>query len=114
MTDDVETTVVLVLSTNLHTQVQNLSESSEQRDSTALRPAVAVQGLCPPEHALILFLRDTGQARVSKPADARISVIIDDAVEGAIDAIANIIVHDFVAAGILAHTRPIDVQQQTG
>lgn len=41
-------------------------------------------------------------------------MIIHNAVQGAVDAITDIVVHDLVAAAVLAHTSPIDVQQQTG
>jgi len=67
-----------------------------------------------PKDRLVFFFRDMRQARVPQPADARVSMVIDDAVEGAVDAITDIVVHDLVAAVVLAYSCPIDVQQQTG
>jgi len=51
-----------------------------------------------------------GQARVSQPCDARVSMVIDYAVEGAVDAITDIVVHDLVATAVLAHASPVDVE----
>lgn len=58
----------------------------------------------------VFFIRHVGQARVSQPCDARVSMVIDYAVEGAVDAITDVVVHDFVAAAVLAHACPIDVE----
>lgn len=58
----------------------------------------------------VFFIRHMGQARVSQPCDARISMVIDYAVEGAIDAVTDIVIHDPVAAAVLSHPSPVDVE----
>ncbi len=58
----------------------------------------------------VFFIRHMGQARVSQPCDARVSMVIDYTVEGSVDAVTDIVVHDLVAAAVLSHPSPIDVQ----
>lgn len=41
-------------------------------------------------------------------------MVIDNAVEGAVDAVTDIVVEHLVAAGVLAHSRAVDVQHQAG
>ena len=65
--------------------------------------------LSSPEHCLVLFLRHVGEARVTQPADARVGMVVHNAVEGAVDAVTDVEVHDLVAAGVLAHSGSIDV-----
>ena len=67
-----------------------------------------------PEHCFVLFFRNMGQAGVSQPADARVSMIIENAVQGAVETITDVVVHCLVAAGVLPHSGPINVQQQRG
>ena len=55
-----------------------------------------------------------GKARVSQPADARVGMVIDNAVEGAVDAVTDVVVKHLVTAGVLAHSGAIDVEQQAG
>ena len=50
------------------------------------------------------------QARVSQPCDARVGMVIDYAVEGSVDAVTNIVIHDLVAAAVLAHANPVEVE----
>ena len=65
-----------------------------------------------PEDSLVLFFRDGRQARVPQPADGRVCMVIHNAVEGAVDAVTDIIVKHLVAAGILPHPGAIYVQHQ--
>ena len=58
----------------------------------------------------VFFIRHMGQARISQPCDARVSMVIDYAVEGAIDAVTDVVVHDLVATAVLAHASPVDVE----
>lgn len=58
----------------------------------------------------VFFIRHVGQARVSQPCDAGVSMVIDYAVEGSVDAVTDVVVHDLVAAGVLSHAGPVDVQ----
>ena len=67
-----------------------------------------------PKDSLVFFFRDGWQARVSQPADARVCMVIDNAVEGAIDAVTDIVIKHLVAAAVLPHSCSIDVQHQAG
>lgn len=64
-------------------------------------------------HCLVLFFRHMGQVRVSQPADARVGVVVDNAVEGAVQSIADVVVKHLVAAVVLAHSGAINVEQKT-
>lgn len=63
-----------------------------------------------PVDSPVFFIRHMGQARVSQPCDARVSVVIDYAVEGSIDAVTDVVVHDLIATAVLAHAGPVDVE----
>jgi len=63
-----------------------------------------------PVDSPVFFIRHMWQARVSQPCDARVGMVIDYAVEGSVDAVTDVVVHDLVAAAVLAHASPVDVE----
>lgn len=64
-----------------------------------------------PVHCLVFFFRHMGQMRVSQPADARVGMVIDNAVEGAVQSITNVVVKHFVASCVFAHSGAVYVEQ---
>ena len=67
-----------------------------------------------PVHSALPLLRNCRQPRVAHPADAGVGVVVHNAVEGAIDAIGQPVVHQTVTAHVLAHAVAIDVEEQAG
>ena len=67
-----------------------------------------------PVHGALLLLCDCGQPRVAYPADAGVGVVIHDAVEGAVDAVGQPVIHQTITAHVLAHAVAIDVEKQAG
>ena len=67
-----------------------------------------------PVDSLLFFFSNVGQPWVTQPADAGVGMVIHNAVEGSVDAIADIVVKHLVAAGVLAHSGAVDVQHQAG
>ena len=64
-----------------------------------------------PVQRLVLFFRHMGQMRVSQPADAGVGMVVDNAVQGAVQSVTDVVVKHLVAAVVFADSGTIDVEQ---